>query len=242
MRRIRFRRRFTARVVQLLVVALVATGAMFAFGVGSAFAAGTVFCPPFGTDTAADVQTAANGGGTVTIFGVCSGNISLTANVTLKGGTPGATSGLDGTGFDGPVISQLAGAELVNVQNLLVTGGGHNSGDGGGIWNDNRDCVAVTNVVSSRIINNTIDVEDAWGAGLNAEFCTTMNVTNSLVSGNKTTAPEGDGAGIASDDAAAVNVTGSTITRNSADGVGGGIWGRDTVLNVTASKIGRAHV
>src|SRR6516165_1970829 len=71
--RVRFSRSPRARLAQLVVAGVVASAGALAFGAGSAFAGGMVDCAPFGTDTAADVQTAANGGGTVTIFGVCAG-------------------------------------------------------------------------------------------------------------------------------------------------------------------------
>ena len=244
MGRVRFSRSPRARLAQLVVAGVVASAGALAFGAGSAFAGGMVDCAPFGTDTAADVQTAANGGGTVTIFGVCAGTVDLTVPVTLQGGTGGATSGLDATTTPGaPVIIVEASATPVTVRNLLVTGavnvpGGSNSfGDGGGIWVNSGCAPTTVNVVGSRVVGNTLTGFDAWGAGLNAECATTLNVTNTVVRGNTAQGVEGNGAGIVSDRAAAINVSGSTITRNSAGGFGGGIYAGDTVLNVTASTV-----
>jgi predicted outer membrane repeat protein len=176
----------------------------------------------------------------VTINGVCAGNLNLTVNVTLLGGTPGATSGINGAGYVGPAISQTGAGTTVNLQNLLVTGGGHDSGDGGGVWND-AGCGAVTNVLASRVVGNTIDGgTDAWGAGLNAENCTTMNVTNSTIFANKDAEAEGNGGGIALDCAKAVNLTGTSVGPNVSGGYGGGVYVRtcgSTTFSAVASTI-----
>jgi len=228
------------RVVQLAVLSILAAAGVLAFGSGSALASGTVFCAPYGAGTAADVQTAADGGGTVFIKGVCSGQLDLTTSVTLQGLTGGATSGINGTGFDGAAITQDSGAYTVTLKNLLVTGGGQNSDDGGGFWNDFRNCSSVTNIVGSHITGNTITGTDAWGAGINGESCTTINVTNTLVNGNAGISDQDNGGGIALDCAQALNLTGSTITGNSAAGEGGGIFsGSDcgTTVSIVGSTI-----
>jgi len=208
--------------------------------VGAAGAAVIVNCAPYGAQTAADVQTAANGGGIVNIRGVCPGRVTLTTPVTLAGLTPGATSGLDATSAPGaPVIT--VNATPVTLSNLLVTGG-VNSGDGGGVWDIcgwSACGGGVLNITNSRVIGNKVTGGDSWGAGINAESNTTVNVKGTQVTGNTTTAPDGNGAGIASDDAAAVSVVGSFVSANTSQaGNGGGIFIRGSgSLSVTSSTV-----
>ena len=67
----------------------ISMGAQFAWCsvlAGTAAAAGTVNCAPYGPASAADVQAAAASGGTVTIYGVCHGTVQLTTSVPARVG------------------------------------------------------------------------------------------------------------------------------------------------------------
>ena len=174
---------------------------------GPAVASGTFTCPP---DDGTDVQGGINGGGTVTINGTCHGNFDVTNNVTIQGGSPGAT--LDGDG-NGPVLT-IHGPITVTIKNLTITDG---SADfGGGIDEFYDGGFPTVNVIASRIVDNVADV--GGGVGVDAG---TIVLTNSTVSMNA--AFEGGG-GLFVFEESVLNMTGTTVSRNQALGTGGGLW------------------
>jgi len=239
-----------ARIVQLLVVGVVASAAALGLGAGSAFADSTYLCTGVAaTDTPA-LQADLDAGGTVTVLGPlpCVGNWTVNNDVTIVGGTPGATLNgnatgtvltvtapvtltvrnlriTNGAGADGGGIDDEFCGSTVNLSNALVTGNTASSG-GGGVF---VDC-ATLNVTASTISNNTAPD----GGGIFGVDDATVNVTNSSVTGN--TASEGGGVFLLGFEL--LNLTGATVSRNSAGFAGGGIFGVEAAfLNGTASTI-----
>ncbi len=233
------------RLVSLLVLAGALTGVALAFAAGTASAAGTVNCAPYGSDTAADVQAAAAGGGTVTIKGTCHGTVDVATWVTLQAGAPGATINGDG---GGTVLTVHNGAH-VNVKSLTITNG--NASTGGGIYEYN--CGTTVTLTSSTVSSSTANA----GGGVFVSACATLNdpgstitqntaqvgggiyaadstanVTNSTVSYNA--ALFGGGLYV---DFATLNLTGATVANNTATYEGGGIYSQESEVTVTASSI-----
>jgi predicted outer membrane repeat protein len=218
----------------ILLVPLAALAAAVAlFTAGTAAAAGTVNCAPYGAGTAADVQAAAASGGIVTINGVCTGRVHLTTAVTLRGGTSGATSGLDGGGT-GPVVTITGGP--VTLGNLLVRNGSC-SCEGAGV----SDTGNALNLIGSRILNNHAT---SFGGGVYAENSGTVTVQSSTISGN---VGRYDGGGLMMNSGSNLTVTGSTISNNSLEpdygGTGGGIsqFGAQLTLSNTTLSGNRAE-
>ena len=250
MRRMRFRRLFRARFAQLVVLAVLATAGVLAFGVGSAFASGSYTCTGVAAVDTPGLQALLSGGGTVTVLGPlpCVGNWTVPVDVTIVGGSPGATLNGNATGsvltvtaavtltvrnlkvtngaavFGGGILDPFCGS-TVNLSNAVVTGNTA-SDEGGGVF---VDC-ATLNVTASTISNNTA----VFGGGIYAIDFGTVNVTNSSVTGN--TASEGGGVFLLGFEL--LNLTGATVSRNSAGFTGGGIFGVEAAfLNGTASTI-----
>ena len=250
MRRMRFRRLFRARFAQLVVLAVLATAGVLAFGVGSAFASGSYTCTGVAAVDTPGLQALLSGGGTVTVLGPlpCVGNWTVPVDVTIVGGSPGATLNGNATGsvltvtaavtltvrnlkvtngaavFGGGILDPFCGS-TVNLSNAVVTGNTA-SDEGGGVF---VDC-ATLNVTASTISNNTA----VFGGGIYAIDFGTVNVTNSSVTGN--TAEEGGGVFFGGFEL--LNLTGATVSRNSAGFTGGGIFGVEAAfLNGTASTI-----
>jgi predicted outer membrane repeat protein len=237
--------------LQLLALAALASAAALGLGAGSAFADSSYLCTGVAATDTPGLQADLNGGGTVTVLGPlpCVGNWTVNNDVTIVGGTPGATLNgnatgsvltvtgaftltvrnlriTNGAGVDGGGIDDEFCGSTVNLSNAVVTGNTA-SDSGGGVF---VDC-ATLNVTASTISNNTAPV----GGGIFAVFDATVNVTNSSVTGN--TASEAGG-GIAFGLLAFLNLTGATFSRNSAGFDGGGIYGVDEAfLNGTASTI-----
>jgi predicted outer membrane repeat protein len=213
------------------IAALVAAVALFA--AGTAAAAGTVNCAPYGTGTAADVQAAAASGGTVIINGVCTGTVHLATAVTLRGGTSNATSGLDGGGT-GPVVTITGGP--VTLANLLVQNGSC-ACQGAGV----SDSGSALNLIGARILNNHAT---SFGGGVYAENSATVNVNGSTVSGN---VGRYDGGGLMMNSGSNLTVTASTISNNSLQvgygGTGGGIdqFGAQLTLSTTTLSGNRSE-
>ncbi len=214
-----------------LAPAAVVAAAVVLFSAGPAAAAGTVNCAPYGTGTAADVQAAATSGGTVTINGVCTGTVTLTTGVTLKGGTSGATSGLDGGGT-GPVVTVTGGP--VTLANLLVQNGACLCA-GAGV----SDNGAALSLLGVRVLNNTAS---SFGGGVYAQNSGTVYVNGSTISGNQ---GRYDGGGLMMNSGSNLTVTGSTVSGNRLEagygGTGGGIDQFGAQLTVTNSTISGNH-
>jgi len=244
--RLREVRTHSRRCAALLGLAGSLAAVVLALGAGPAAASGTVTCPP---DDGTDLQTAINGGGTVTVNGTCHGNFDVANDVTIQGGSPGAT--LDGDAA-GSVLT-IHNDATVTIKNLRITNG-FNSNSGGGI--DEFDCsthVTLTNstvtgnlandegggvffacgvldVVASKVTGNSAFL----GAGMEIED-SLVHMINSTVSGN-TTGSDGAGGGmrIVNSDA---TLTGVTVSNNQAGDEGGGIYVENTDLQVTGSTI-----
>jgi predicted outer membrane repeat protein len=219
----------TIRRLPFLLAAAAALAAAAVFlSPGTAAAAGTVNCAPYGPASAADVQAAAASGGTVTIYGVCHGTVQLTTSVTLRGGTSGATSGLDGSGA-GPVIE--VGGGTVTLGNLLVTGGNCLC-QGAGVSADG----ATLYVNGSRVLNNTAT---SFGGGIYAENSSAVYVSSSTISGNS---GRYDGGGLMMNSGSNLTLARSTVSGNSVDqGAGGGISQFGAQLTLNTSTISGNH-
>ena len=186
--------------VQLLVVAVAATAGVLAFGVGSASAFGSYTCTGVAaTDTPA-LQALINTGGTVTVFGPlpCVGNWTVPVDVTIQGGTPGATLNGNATGS----VLTVAGGVTLTVQNLKITNGAAPL-DGGGI--DLACCGSTLNLSHVTVTGNTAPV-DIGGGVFNDDG--TANVINSTISNNTALF----GGGISTDDFGVTTLTASSVT------------------------------
>src|SRR4029077_14086413 len=118
-----------------------------AVGAGPAAAAlATVHCPPYGGDSLHAKISAGTPGDTLLIRGTCTGNFTVSKNLTLQGASTAAT--LDGGGA-GTTLTISSGA-IVTVRALTITGGAK-IGDGGGI---NLD-VGALNLVNSLVTGNS---------------------------------------------------------------------------------------
>jgi hypothetical protein len=212
------------------VAALAAAAALFL--PGTAAAAGTVNCAPYGFGTAANVQSAAASGGTVTINGVCPGTVHLTTSVKLVGGTGSATSGLNGRGV-GPVV-KIDGGIAVTLANLLVVGG-KCACQGAGV----SIAGGSLNLIGSRVSGN---VATSFGGGVYAENSATVNVNGSTVSGNQ---GRYDGGGLMMNSGSNLSVTGSTVSGNGLEpgygGTGGGIEQFGAQLTLSNSTVSGNH-
>jgi len=224
MRRIRLRRRLSARVVQLLVVAVAAAAGVLAFGVGSAFASGSYTCTGVAAIDTPGLQGHINTGGTVTVFGPkpCVGNWTVPVSVTIQGGTPGATLNGNATGS----VLKLTADVTLTVRNLTITNGSTTS-EGGGI-DANSFCGSVVNLQNALVTGNTA----GFGGGVDDD-CGTLNVTASTISNNTAGV---NGGGIYVDGCGAtVNITNSTVSNNTAMFNGGGIEVFCSTVNLTGA-------
>ncbi|BAZ08398.1 G-D-S-L family lipolytic protein [Calothrix sp. NIES-4071] len=136
------------------------------------------------------------------------GQLDITDNLTIKGGTDGQTVIINGN--NASRIFQINSGATVNLSGLMITNGVTNS-DGGAIYNAGNLTISDTT-----IINNSAH----RGGGI---FNTaTLNITSSGISGNKAN----DGGGIFNDGYfGAANLTASYtyIGGNSANQSGGGV-------------------
>ncbi len=172
----------------------------------------------------------------------------VTYNLTLPGDDDDNTGGdLDSTNGaitiigNGSTINQTLDynvidqddTELIEVQNVTITGGNHTDGHGGGIWSN--DDVTVTD---STITGNSAS---DFGGGIYTDSGT-VTVTRSTISDNTAGSI---GGGIYQSDGGTMMITHSTISGNVAGNVGGGIYAYDdvtinnsTVTGNTAGEIG----
>src|SRR6516162_7330601 len=119
--------RARARFAQLLVLAVLVTAGVLTLGVGSAFAGGPYTCTGVAATDGPALQTLISGGGTVTVLGPlpCVGNWTVPADVTIVGGTPGATLNGNATG----TVLTVTAPVTLTVRNLRITNGA--GADGG---------------------------------------------------------------------------------------------------------------
>jgi hypothetical protein len=210
----------------LLLVAGLLAGSVLAVTAGPASAAVTpVNCPPYGSDDLQAKITAAAPGATLLIKGTCTGNFTVSQNLTLQGAGQDAT--LNGGGV-GRTVS-IVGPATVTVRSLTVTGGSAIGGVGGGI----AAFGATLNLVNDTVRGNTVTY---WGGGI-FTYASTLTVTGSTVSGNTTLDQNGDGngAGIYVLNSTAT-VTASTVTGNTATNLGA-IVNDSGTLTITASRL-----
>ena len=232
MRRMRFRRLFRARLAQLVVVAVAATAAVLALGVGSAFASGSYTCTGVAAIDTPGLQAAINTGGTVTVFGPkpCVGNWTVGVPVTIQGGTPGATLNGNATGsvlttaaavtwtvrnliitngaapLNGGGIDQVCCGSVLTLSHVTVTGNTAPFGIGGGVYNDD----GTVNAINTTISNNTA----LFGGGISTDDFGVTTLTASSVTGNSAE----DAGGVDAEFGAIVDVVNSTVSGNTVTG------------------------
>ena len=223
MRKRGFGRRTPAGLLSLPLLVAAVVVVVLSFGAGSALAAGSFTCSDnVGSD--AGLQTLLDGGGTVTVNGICLGNYFVNTTVTIRGGGPGATLNGNATGS----VLTFNGPYTLTVKSLTVTNG--SSLDGGGI-NDNGYCGATTNLQNAQVWGNTASDD---GGGFYTQ-CGTLNDPGSTIRNNYA----GDeGGGIYSNGCGGtINVTNSTVSNNTAAFNGGGILVYCSEINLTGASI-----
>jgi CSLREA domain-containing protein len=171
--------------------------------------------------------------GTITLT---SGELHIANNVTING--PGATV-LTISGNNASRVFNVSNGTTsgpnVTIAGLTIDSGNGNTGDGGGIYNDNAT-LTVNNVTVSNSLGGGI--YNDGGSAMLSNCTLSMNSTKNSLNGNGGGAIYNNGA---------VTVTGSTLSGNSAigtsfggqgsDGNGGGIFndGTITLSNCTLS-------
>jgi hypothetical protein len=178
---------------------------------GAAAAPVAVNCPPYGADSLQAAITAASPGDTLLIKGTCTGNFTISKNLTMQG-SPVATLDAQGSGH---TVSVTPGV-TVTLNDLTITGGNAAgagpAGSGGGIFSflatlTLNNCVVTGNTAatagggissgappgpsagmltlnSTRVTNNVAQGVGGGGGGGILNHNGTAVVNNSLVSGN----------------------------------------------------------
>lgn len=185
---------------------------------GPANAAPVISC----TDSASDqttVQTAINGGGIVTLKGVCLGNWTITSSVALSGA--GGTV-LDGNAT-GSVLTVTNGATAA-IGNLTIRNGA--AVDGGGIFADVDTTVIVKNTT---ITGNAAD--DA-GGGVYAQGFALVTISGGAITHNESL---NAGGGIAVF-GASLSATDANVSANLAL-TGGGIAGQFSNVSLLRTRV-----
>lgn len=185
-----------------------------------------------GATPLATAITAANAGDTITVWGTCMGNFTVSKNLTLKAQNKNAI--LDGN-KSGTVLHITDGT--TTVDGLKITNG---VADVSSPDNDGGCCVgggiAVSgNTAGARVLNSLVTGNSAslFGGGIDVDEGT-LTLVNSTVSSN--TADQGSG-GIDTD-FGTVSLTGSTVSGNTvANGSAGGIWSFGATLTLNNSTI-----
>ena len=171
----------------------------------------------------AHLLAALAGGGTVSFL--CSGTITLTAEIVIA-----ADTSIDGSGQTVTIsgnhavrVFRVNSGVTLNLNALVVADGSTVSGDGGGIYN------AGTLIANNSIFShNNAD----YGGGINNDYGGTLTVSNSTFENNTTV---NDGAGIYNN-SGAVTVSNSIFSGNNAyrgGGISNNSGGAVTVSNST---------
>ena len=183
------------------------------------------------------------------------GQLLLTTNIVING--PGAASltiqNIAAASATSRVLDITAG-DTVTINGLTITGGGVNTGDGGGIRNAGmltiNDCVITGNTNtgaasngggvrgnagSSININNTVISNNSSANSGGLSFAgSSISVTGSVISGNTATTGNGGGANVAA--TVAATITRTTVSGNTAFNSSGGMFiTRGTISNTTIS-------
>jgi hypothetical protein len=214
-------------------------------GIGQAAATVAVYCP--GGDLQGTID-GAGAGATIVVYGTCYGSfdISSKTNLTLQGGSAGAT--LNGRGTGRPLSIEDS---TVTIRNLTLTNGV--ADDGGGLYVYSSELTMTNSTVKGNRagtaggiaiaysnvgltgVTITRNVAEDEGGGIDAianpgsGYPTSVSITASTISQNKVTTDltnEGGGGGGIRFDGADVSLTSSRVTGNIAN-LGGGIaaWG-----------------
>jgi predicted outer membrane repeat protein len=213
------RRRFSigTAVAGLAAATVVLAGA----GPAGAATTWTVNCP--GGDLQGRIDGASSGD-TIVVYGTCYGNFTIdNKNLTLQGGSAGAT--LNGRG-SGTTLT-IENSVDTRIDNLTITNG--SATYGGGI-HDEEASLTLANVT---IRDNRAD----FGGGMWARFAYTVDMTGVTVTRN-TAGSNGGGIFVL---ASQLSMTASTVSKNrsrtSVDGGGGGIWAEDANVLLTSTKV-----
>ncbi|NEO84449.1 MAG: DUF4347 domain-containing protein [Spirulina sp. SIO3F2] len=156
----------------------------------------------------------------VTLVDLTSGELGISDELTITGGTTNVTMERNATAPDFRIFNVTGG--VTTTFDHLTIRNGKTTGDGGGINSNGK-----INLTNSTVSGNS---SGGFGGGSFSQFETTT-VINSTVSGNSSGSA---GAGIAA--YGQVTVTDSTVSGNSASGGGGIHAGGDTIVtNSTVS-------
>jgi DUF971 family protein len=229
--------------VAIGVVCLLAALAGYSAGAAQA-ATVSVNCAPFGSDNLQTKINAASPGDVLSIKGTCTGNFTISKNLTLQG-SPSAT--LNGGGGGQTVM--IPSGKTVALTNLTVTGGHAMgmgaTGSGGGIFSLQAtltltNCLVTGNTADGAgggIVSGTMGMTQAGSLTLHSTSVTnnvavnggaggilnhngTAVIVDSQISGN--TAPGGggiaNGNGNGGGGGGTMTITDSTISSNVANG------------------------
>ena len=186
-----------------------------------------------GATPLATAITAANAGDTINVWGTCTGNFTVSKNLTLKGQNKNAI--LDGN-ESGTVLQITDGT--TTVDGLKITNGvaDVSSPDNNGLCCVGGGIAISGPTAGARVLNSLVTGNSAslFGGAIDVDEGT-LDLVNSTVSAN--TAVSGSG-GIDTD-FGTVTLTGSTVSGNTVtNGSAGGIWnfgGTVTLNNSTIS-------
>ncbi|MEU5224815.1 hypothetical protein AB0G55_19460 [Streptomyces toyocaensis] len=175
----------------------------------------TVRCPAQNLQTAIDD---ARPGSTLRVTGTCTGNFTITKNLTLIG--LGAT--LDGGGT-GTVVTVLAGVRAQLTALTITHGGRPATGYGGGIYNDGGTVTLTRSTVRDNVAGQ--------GGGIYNSIGGTVRSNLSQVRDN--TADTGGGIF----NFGTMTLTGSAVTGNTSKTFGGGIFNIFASLRLNLSQV-----
>ncbi len=212
----------TKRLASLLAIAGAATA--FLVGAGSAGAASySAYCP----GDSGYLQTLINGAGsgdTITIYGTCYGNYTVSgkSNLTLQGGSAGAT--LNGKSQGTTLTIENSS---VTIRNLSVVNG--NAGVGGGMD------VYVSDLTMANVTVRGNTADEGGGIALVRSFA---ELTGTTLTRN-TALYEGGGIQVAESE---LRMTASTVSMNRLTGSGlvyggGGIWMERSNVFLTSTRV-----
>ena len=220
-----------ARSIALLVSAAAAALAGLALIANSAAAVSYSCMDNYASDNPG-LQAAINGGGTISVSGICRGNWEVRNDVTLQAGSPGATLNGNTTGsvltVDGPVTVWING---LTITNGLAEGFPY-EGQGGGIRSLGS---ATVNLVGSTVSGNT-----ACDGGGIAALNSTVSLTASSVSKNRAVSVDVNcvarGGGILAF-LTSINVANSNVSDNTASHLAGGIWADFSTVSLADTSV-----
>ncbi|MER6736507.1 hypothetical protein [Streptomyces puniciscabiei] len=187
-----------------------------------------VRCPTDNLQTAID---SAPPGSTLLVFGTCTGNFTISKNLTLIG--YGAT--LDGNN-SGPVVTVTPGVQAQLTTLTITHGRGPGVGFGGG---GIQNLFGTVTLDHSTVVDNTAPVEDGGGAssggfgGGIANTAGTVTLHHSTVRDNTA---QNSGGGIATGGGGTMVLDHSTVSGNSSQ-EGGGIFNDGDTVTLNGSAV-----